>query len=338
MHVKFKNTSLDLSNGPGLIGIIELDPRQPFDPIAVQDQAKEYLECGAVGVEIGICKQSLSDITPEVLYGWTQEDNTDLSESSGTQTSATVCEQADLVAAYHAMTTEQRAQILSAACKAVLECSNECVIAVYTSEPLVMQRCAEYGANLIIDPLALREEGALETISSLKINVCLCFDQCYKFDEDDNTDVCGKISEFFYERLDACINARINRNRIMLDPSINLDVGVEYRLKLQGRVKTFTSFALPLTCQMPRVFPSSDEFLRNNMSATVAVALFMAKQGFSILRTKHVYDLGLALDTWSALNFSARPFRMRNLIGRKLKAFKNKKASKQEAVSETKAN
>lgn len=333
MQVKFKDTSLDLSNGPLLMGIIELDPRVPFDPVSVQKQAKDYLDCGAIGLQLGICSCTVSDVpanTPSASLSNNDPDALAQVVACSSQDSYT-CTLDDVVAAYQNMSTESRAQMLVAACKAVLEIQPDVILGIYTSEPLVMEQTVATGAHFIIDPMALREPGALETVSRLKVNVCLCFDQAYKFDEDDKVDVCGQISEFFYERIDACINAKIDRKKIMLDPSIGRDVGVDYRIKLQGRLKSFNSFALPLSCEIPRVFPTSDEFLRRNMSVTVAVALFMTQQGFNIIRTKHVYDIGLALDTWLALNFSARPFKIRSLIGRKIKSFKDKKAAKNQA-------
>lgn len=343
MQINFKDTSLDLSNGTALMGIIELDPREPLDIVSVQNQTRDFLECGAIGIELGIKKFSglqsavvpvdqskLSNMAASAQSVQSaQPSQVDQSEQSAQfelqEASPCPCANDPITLAYNALSADQRADILSQATEAVLEVDGSTLVAIYTSEALVMAKTIAVGAQLIIDPMALREPGALETISRLKANVCLCFDQCYTFDEDDNVDVCGKISEFFYERLDACINAKIARSKIMLDPTLSQTVGVDYRIKMQGRIKSFNSFALPLCCELPRVFPVSDEFLRTNMSVTVAVALFVAQQGFQIIRTKNVYDLGLALDTWQALTFSARPFKMRRLIGRKLKALSKKK-------------
>lgn len=324
-QISFRNSKLELSNGAAVIGVIELDPREPFDACSIQHQAKEFIDCGAVGIELGIRKQvgtqtaivasaakaQAADLSAEEEHDALQDEEEGLGANG----------QDPYTQAFLALGVEQRADMLAQACKAVLEIDDSILVAVYTSDVLAMEKTAEAGAQLIIDPMALREPGALEAVSRLKLNVCLCFDQQYRFDEDDNVDVCGKISEFFYERLDACINAKIARSRIMLDPTLSHEVGVDYRIKLQGRLKSFTSFALPLSCELPRVFPGQDEFLRNNMSVTVAVALFVAQQGFKIIRTKHVYDLGLALDTWQALNYSARPFKIRRLFKRRFKGF-----------------
>lgn len=327
MQINFRETSLDLSKGSVLMGIIELDPREPFDPSSIQKQAQEFFDCGAIGVELGIKKFSGVHTASAASAGYDSNKTITLAHSAKDAIDGSdpcTCGDDPVTNAYNQLSVLQRADVLSQACEAVLSVDKSAIVAIYTSEATVMEKTVAAGAQLIIDPMSLREPGALETVARLKVNVCLCFDQCYRFDEDDKTDVCGKISEFFYERLDACINAKIARNRIMLDPTLNQKVGVDYRIKLQGRLKSFNSFALPLSCELPRVFPGSDEFLRNNMSVTVAVALFISNQGFHIIRTKNVYDLGLALDTWQALEYSARPFKVRQLISMRLKNFKKK--------------
>lgn len=382
MQIRFKESSLDLSNGAALLGVIELDPTEPFDAKKVQHQAKEFIECGAVGIELGIRKysgsqsavsndnepisksafeqqanvettqlknealtnseqaESLTNLEQaETLKNSAQNDVNASKSSSAALNLATLqstgtsladhpcpCIEDSYTKAFFALTVEQRADLLVQACHAIREIDQSVLLAVYTYEPLIMEKTVAAGVQLVIDPRALREPGALETVSSLKVNVCLCFDQTYRFTDEDKIDICGHISEFFYERIDACINAKIARNRIMLDPTLSPVVGVDHRIKLQGRLKSFNSFALPLSCEIPRVFPGSDEFLSNNMSVTVAVAIFVAQQGFHIIRTKHVYDLGLALDTWQALSYSARPFKIRSLLGKKFKALASRRS------------
>lgn len=274
------------------MGIIELDPVNGSDFDSVKAQAAEFFESGASCIELGISRVNSAG---ELL-------NTP---------------------------AEAEGKIITEAVEAVLSADASAVVAVYTSDPLVMAMAVSAGAQLIIDPYALKVPGALDTVARLKANVCLCFDPDYDFDGDEKIDVCGAISEFFYERIDACINAGIDRRHIMLDPSLDSIVDLEYRLKLQGRLKSFTGFALPLTCAVPKVFPSEDTFLSNNMSVSVALALFLEEQGFNIIRTRNVYDLALALDTWHSLKYSARPFRLRTAIGRTIKAIRRRRREKQ---------
>ena len=185
-------------------------------------------------------------------------------------------------------------------------------LAVNTTHPETMKAAAAAGADLIVDPNALREPGAVDTIAQVKLPVCLVFDQNTHFEED--TDPTGTVSEFLYERIDACLNARIPRSAIIIDPSIGMDAPIEFRLKMMGRLNTFKSFALPISIPAPRILPKADPFMCEHMPAVTAVAIFAIDAGVSIIRTHQVGELALALDTWQACSKSARPFRLSKLI------------------------
>lgn len=197
--------------------------------------------------------------------------------------------------------------------------------AVYTSNPNIMEQVVNAGAQMIIDPCSLRVEGAMETIAKLKVPICLCFDSDFEFSEESDPDPCSKVSEFFYERLDSCLNAHINRSRILIDPMIGINNSFDYRLKMLGRLKTFKSFALPITCETPRILPVADEYMASHSNIAIAVNLFVENQGVNIIRASNVSEVALALDTWQALNLSARPFKLSRAITNRIKAFKRKK-------------
>ena len=57
----------------------------------------------------------------------------------------------------------------------------------------------------------------------------------------------------------------------------------------------------------------------HNAAVVTAVALYAEQQGVRIIRTRRVYDLALAFDTWHALHRSARPFKLSRAIGTTLK-------------------
>lgn len=190
--------------------------------------------------------------------------------------------------------------------------------AVYTSKPEIMSAAAEHGAQLVVDPLALRASGALETVARTGLAVCLCYDQNMVFKEDKD-DPCAAVAEFFYERIDACLNAKIERQRLLLDPMIGVDASVDFRLKMIGRLKTFNSFGLPLSCELPHVVEEKGLPGEDRMPVVSAVALFADQQGIRILRTRKVYDIALAINTWHVLHLSARPFKLSRAIGRTLK-------------------
>lgn len=195
-------------------------------------------------------------------------------------------------------------------------------VAVTTIHPEVMEAAVQAGADLIIDPNALRAEGAVDTIAKLKVPVCLVFDMHTIFEE--KTDPTGLVSEFLYERIDACLNAGIARSRILIDPTVGRRAPVEYALKMMGRLNTFKSFALPVTISVPRLLPYQDTYCNEHLSVAVALAIFGVENGVSIIRTPKVEEITLAVDTWQACTKSARPFRLTKLIARRFLRKKDK--------------
>lgn len=194
------------------------------------------------------------------------------------------------------LSTETELALLVPVLKAVVDKASA-FIAVSTSNPKVMEEAVSLGAHLIIDPNALRKDGAVETIAKLKVPVCLVYDCDKNFDTLDSVDPMASVSEFLYERIDACLNAGIERRSIIIDPSVGLNTPLEYRLKMLGRLNTFKSFALPISVAIPRSIPYEDQFLKANMAAAVAICLFSIESGVNIIRTTNVSDMALAIDT-----------------------------------------
>lgn len=192
-------------------------------------------------------------------------------------------------------------------------------VAITTKYPSVMKSAVGAGASLIIDPDALKAEGALDTVAMLKVPVCLVFDHNIDFDKEGSLDPMGDISAYLYERIDACLNAGIDRRNLLIDPSLSQSAPIESKLKLIGRLETLKSFALPMTMAMPRSIPHADNYLNEHFSAAVAACLFCVNSGVKIIRTERVEELALALDTWQAVNKSARPFKLTRAIASRFK-------------------
>lgn len=190
-------------------------------------------------------------------------------------------------------------------------------VAITTSYPKVMQEAVNAGAALIIDRKAFKEEGALEMAKALNVPICLVFDPNYEFSSLNNDDPMAVVSEFFYERIDACLNMKIPRSKIMIDPSIGIDTPIEFRLKMMGRLNTFKSFALPITLSVPRQILFDEQFASKNLAIAVAATLFMLQSGVHIIRTRMVEELTLGIDTWQALNESNRPFKLTKAIAKR---------------------
>ncbi len=190
-------------------------------------------------------------------------------------------------------------------------------IAVNTVYPQVMEAAVDAGADLIVDPHALRSPGAVETAARLQVPVCIVFDMNSRFAEEQGIDPTGVVSEFLYERIDACLNAGIPRSRIILDPSLGQDVSLEMHLKMVGRLNTFQSFGLPLSVNVPRFLPLQDKYIQDRQPVALAVGIFAVEAGVNIIRTPLVEDMTMALDAWLACSKSARPFRLTKAITRR---------------------
>jgi dihydropteroate synthase len=177
-------------------------------------------------------------------------------------------------------------------------------VGVCTSYPSVMKAANDAGACFIVDPNALRVTGAVQMAAKLAIPVILCDPGT---DYDENDDPVSSLQEFFYERVDACLNAGISRKCIIIDPMMGNPTMVNATLKMLGRIHTFKSFAVPLSIAIPRALPymplSSDE----NDVVSLTIALFASHSGVRIIRTTDVSRIAMALASWQIVSQTARP-------------------------------
>ena len=124
--------------------------------------------------------------------------------------------------------------------------STDAIISIDTSKPEVMTLAIQAGASLINDVCALSAHGALETVAHLDTHVCLMHMQGSprtmqkdpKYD-----DVVDDIKEFFSQRVEACINAGISKDKIILDPGFGF-----------GKTLDQVPSLGPLFCQQHRWF------------------------------------------------------------------------------------
>lgn len=211
---------------------------------------------------------------------------------------------------------EDEATLVSPIIKALKEqCSLH--IAINTSQTKTMQSAVQAGACMIIDHNSLRADGALSTVKDLNVPVCLVFDQKREFDSLDSLDPMSTVSEFLYERIDACLNAKIRRSKILIDPSLSIHTSIEHRLKMAGRLNTFRSFGLPISIQIPRSIPYEDKVLEENLPITLSLAIYLQTQGVHIIRTKQVFELALGLETFETLNRANKPFKLTKAIAKR---------------------
>ncbi len=181
-------------------------------------------------------------------------------------------------------------------------------ISVDTYKPEVMRAALDLGATMINDIYALRMPGAVEVIATSSCAVCLMHMQgqpltmqqqpCY-------TDVVDEVHAFLTERINAALQAGIDRNRLLLDPGFGFGKTLEHNLTLFRALGSFVDFDLPLLIGVSRksmLGGITGRPLEQRLAASVSAALIAAQRGAQILRVHDVAETRDALAVWHAVD------------------------------------
>jgi dihydropteroate synthase len=167
-------------------------------------------------------------------------------------------------------------------------------ISVDTSKPKVMEEALRAGAGMINDIRALQLPGALETVARSTASVCLMHMQGTPATMQNNPyykDVVGDIKAFLETRIQACRDAGIGRERLIVDPGFGFGKTVAHNLSLLKRLHEFHTLGLPVLIGISRkstlgklLNASIPERLYGSLSAAVIAAW----QGARIIRAHDV--------------------------------------------------
>lgn len=138
--------------------------------------------------------------------------------------------------------------------KALREAS-DVVISIDTSKAEVMKAAVEAGANLINDVRALQEDGALKAVADLKVLVCLMHMQGQPRSMQNNpeyVDVVKEVVTFLQERINACEEAGIVRDQIIVDPGFGFGKSLEHNLSLLKHLSEFVNIGQPVLLGISR--------------------------------------------------------------------------------------
>lgn len=189
---------------------------------------------------------------------------------------------------------------------------------VDTSRPEVMSAAAKYGMGLINDVRALLLPGALETAASLNLPVCLMhmkfpfgttgLDQSNLANnsllplagEDAgrrmrvDQGILFEVKNFLGDRITACVNAGISRERIMIDPGFgagNFGKTHNENLQLLNRLDEFQVLGLPILVGISRKIFIGEilgETSDKRLYGSIAAATIAVTKGAQIVRTHDV--------------------------------------------------
>ncbi len=176
-------------------------------------------------------------------------------------------------------------------------------ISIDTSKPEVMREAINVGVGLINDVRALRYEGALEIVAQAQVSVCLMH-MAYPDGvpqkgtpataPEDEEDIVADVEVFLMQRLMACQQAGIGRERIILDPGVgagNFGKTTQQSLSLIKQLKSLQGFHLPILVGASRKTFIGDYLdlpVAQRLPASLAIATIAVMNGAAIIRAHDV--------------------------------------------------
>ena len=174
--------------------------------------------------------------------------------------------------------------------KAIREHSDVC-LSIDTSTPEVMAEAAVEGVDLINDVRALRRPGALKMAAQTGLPVCLMHMQGDPKTMQMNpqyTNLIEEINSFFSSRIEACHEAGIPRENIVLDPGFGFGKLPEHNLELVNRLSEFLGHGMPLLVGLSRKSTIA-RIVDDRVIGSIAGAIMAVIHGAKVVR---VHDVG----------------------------------------------
>ena len=180
----------------------------------------------------------------------------------------------------------------------------DAVISVDTSKPEMMREAVRAGAGFINDVYALRQPEALATVAALPVPVCLMHMQGEPRTMQLNptySDVVREVDEFLARRVQACLQAGIGRERILIDPGFGFGKLLAHNLSLLRGLRQLQRHALPIVAGLSRkgmIGQITGALPGERVYGSVAAALLAVQRGVRIVR---VHDVRATRDVLAML-------------------------------------
>jgi dihydropteroate synthase len=181
-------------------------------------------------------------------------------------------------------------------------------VSVDTSKPEVMQAAVRAGADMINDVFALRREGALPMAASLEVPVCIMHMQGRPRDMQHDPrydDVVAEVRTFLDARAQACREAGIPAERIVIDPGFGFGKTLGHNLALFRSLEDFCAGPYKVLVGISRksmLGALTGKPVDERLSASVTAAVMAAQAGAHIVRVHDVAETVDALKVWNALS------------------------------------
>lgn len=167
-------------------------------------------------------------------------------------------------------------------------------VSVDTSTPSVMTAAIGLGAGLINDVRALGRAGALAALAPQDAAVCLMHMRGQPEtmqDGADYADVVDEVMAFLRARIDACREAGIARERLIVDPGFGFGKTAAHNYQLLRQLNCFQSLGLPIVIGVSRksmLGAATGRAVDQRLAAGIAATMVALQHGAAIVRTHDV--------------------------------------------------
>jgi dihydropteroate synthase len=186
-------------------------------------------------------------------------------------------------------------------------------LSVDTRKPGVMRAVIDSGASMINDVAALRAPGAVDTVASSDVAVCLMHMQGEPQTMQvapEYGDVVADVASFLRQRVQVCRDAGIAEDRIVIDPGFGFGKRVDHNLAMLQRLNELTALGLPLLVGLSRkatIGRLTGREPGDRLAGSLGAALSAVAHGASIVRVHDVRETVDALKVWNAAHGCADP-------------------------------
>jgi len=168
------------------------------------------------------------------------------------------------------------------------------LISIDTSKAEVMEAAVNAGAGMVNDVRALSEKNSLQVLAEMSVPVCLMHMQGQPGTMQDKPayeDVLAEVREFLAERIEICVAAGIDKNRLILDPGFGFGKTQQQNFSLLNGLESLSIDGLPILAGLSRKSLIGQTLglpVDERVYASIALALLAVKNGASIIRVHDV--------------------------------------------------
>ena len=174
-------------------------------------------------------------------------------------------------------------------------------ISINTCKPEVMEAAVAAGATMINDVLALRADGAIETVRDLQVPVCLMHMQGLPRSMQNNPrydDVVSEVREFLLGRIDACVSAGMDESKLIIDPGFGFGKTLQHNLALLAHLDVLVDTGFPVLVGLSRksmIAAMLGRPMDRRVAASAALAMIAVQKGAAMVRVHDVAETADAL-------------------------------------------